>query len=402
MHFVFLAPRFHTNQADLVRKLQDEGHRVSFLVALSTHSEDHSRTQPVILRQTRFGAWLDRHFNPSGDIAARAAYTAPSIGEVWARLRELRPDVVVIRSFPGLFILEALPWLVAKRVCVVVYTQRPKFDPNASFARRVRMALLLGILDIRWFTAVERYLRNDTDRDLHSRIVFIPFFKYADPSAANRTYGAGARFFAVSKFVRRKNLAALIEAFASLSAEPAPTLTIVGENTRPEHAVVLQELRRRAQDLGVSERVEFRQNIRYADVQALYGQRDVFMMCSYSEPASVSQVEAMAHGMAVVCNRDNGTAHYVDHEVTGLLVDSDVASIAAAMRRYTAEPTLARRHGQAGLAKLRGPYSVDQGYAKLLELVTRPSWWHGSSERQDRWQVGGGHSSKPPERTICR
>lgn len=378
MHFVFLAPRFHTNQADLVRKLQEEGHRVTFLVALSTHSEDHSRTEPIVLRQTRLGAWLDRRYNPSGNIATRAAYTAPSIGELWAQLRALRPDVVVIRSFPGLFLLEALPWLFWMRVRIVMYAQRPKFYPRASFARRASMALALGVMDVRWFTPVERYAADDTDQDLHSRMVFIPFFKYTEPTAAHRTYGERVRFLAVAKFMRRKNLVALIEAFASLGVGSGATLTIVGENTRPEHAAVLQELRVRAEELNVTARVEFKQNLRYAEVQTLYAQRDVFMMCSYDEPASVSQVEAMAHGMAVVCNRDNGTAHYVDDGVTGFLISRDVDSIAAAMRRYVAEPKLVRSHGQAGLAKLLGPYSVDKGYRKLLELVSRPPWWRRS------------------------
>lgn len=370
MRILFLAPRFHTNQADIVRKLQEEGHQVDFLVALTAHSEDHSRAQPIVLSQSALGRWVNGRLNRAGDVAATATYTLPPIQELWGRLRELNPDVVIIRSFPSLWLLAALPWLLAHPCRLVLYTQRPKFGPKPSLWRRAGLAFGLELLRMPYFTTVERCAADPVAEDRHRQITFIPFFKYPDESARDRRYAWPPRFLAVAKFTRRKNLSALVEAFAKLPARDDLTLTIVGENTRPDHHEVMDELQAQVARLELRERVRFLQNIKYREVQALYAQSEVFMMCSYGEPASVSQVEAMAHGVAVVCNRDNGTAHYVDDGITGFLVDSSAESLANAMNKYVQDPALAARHGRAGYQKMQGDYSVDEGYRKLIALLS--------------------------------
>ncbi len=369
MRFVFIAPRFHSNQADLVRKLQEEGHHVEFVVMAATKSEDHSRVSPRVLRATRFGEWLDRRRNPTGDPVQRVRLVVPSATELWAHLREIRPDVAVVRGFLGPYLVLALPWLVAHRCKLVLYTQGAKYRAEPSRRRLASASFVLRVLRLRWFTTVERNVLDRGPVDLHERLRFIPFFKYPVESALARAYAHPPRILAVAKYNRRKNLLALLRAFALLRPSGDLRLTIVGECTRPEHFEVLSELKREATQHAIEDRVRFLTNLTYESVQSQYLAHDVFVMPSYEEPASVAQLEAMANGLAVICNADNGTAHYVDHEATGFIVDGSAESIAAALECYLAEPSLAQRHGQAGLAKIRGAYSVDESYRRLMALL---------------------------------
>ena len=50
MKFVFVAPRFHTNQYEIVKTLQNNGHNVEFNVVEIGHTEDHSLLIPKLYK----------------------------------------------------------------------------------------------------------------------------------------------------------------------------------------------------------------------------------------------------------------------------------------------------------------------------------------------------------------
>ena len=46
MNILFVAPRFHTNQFELVKSLISEGHKIDFHVSLVRNTENHSLITP--------------------------------------------------------------------------------------------------------------------------------------------------------------------------------------------------------------------------------------------------------------------------------------------------------------------------------------------------------------------
>ena len=89
MKILFTAPRFHTNQAPVVRGLTAAGHEVRYFVAFTGATEDHSCCVPVVLKPSRTTerekralartAAEGRRRPPSGDISSR-------IFRSWSRL----------------------------------------------------------------------------------------------------------------------------------------------------------------------------------------------------------------------------------------------------------------------------------------------------------------------------
>ena len=87
LHFLFTAPRYHTNQHFAVKALLDAGHRVSFLALRREHSEVYDALHPTILGES---------------IATRAIQSRrigiPPLPDFWKQMRKLKPDVVIARD----------------------------------------------------------------------------------------------------------------------------------------------------------------------------------------------------------------------------------------------------------------------------------------------------------------
>lgn len=86
------------------------------------------------------------------------------------------------------------------------------------------------------------------------------------------------------------------------------------------------------------------------ELAALYRGALCVLAPAYDEDHGLTVLEAMAHGRPVVVCRDGGglTASVQDG-VNGFVVEPDAAAIAAALGRLAADPSLARRLGEAGL-----------------------------------------------------
>ena len=69
----------------------------------------------------------------------------------------------------------------------------------------------------------------------------------------------------------------------------------------------------------LEEHVTLYVNLRREDVFSLYQQADVYVLPSTGEFASVSQLEAMACSLPVICSDTNGTGCYVKNGENGFL-----------------------------------------------------------------------------------
>jgi teichuronic acid biosynthesis glycosyltransferase TuaC len=150
----------------------------------------------------------------------------------------------------------------------------------------------------------------------------------------------------VGKLVPRKGVDTLIEALGLLGRRPAgaPLLVAAGIGEMRDG------LERRAQELGVGDRVRFVGKIAHDDVGWWMSAGDLFVLPSLSEGLPTVVCEAMNCGRPVVATAVDGTPEIVRDGETGILVPpSDPAALAAALGRILDEPALARRMGEAAL-----------------------------------------------------
>src|SRR5579884_1323244 len=148
-----------------------------------------------------------------------------------------------------------------------------------------------------------------------------------------------------------KSLPTLLEAFAQLQPAAGVRVSVVGDG--PE----LPNLRQRAAELGIAERVSFQPaTARVASV--LHGV-DIFVLPSRTEALSNALMEAMACGCCCVASDVGGNPELVHHERTGLLFQpGNAGDLASALRRLIENAPLRSALAQAGRQFIHDNFSL--------------------------------------------
>lgn len=163
-----------------------------------------------------------------------------------------------------------------------------------------------------------------------------------------------------------KGIDVLLEA---LCAVPDARLLIAGDGSQAS------QLRARARDLGLTQRVEF---IGWVDqIEQLLERIDVFVLPSRWEALPLVLVEAMQAGVPLVATDVGSVADLVEHRTTGLLVPpEDPAALAEAVRWLLADPPRMHRIAAEAQEHARRHFSTDTmvgRYSSLYRSVTEAS-----------------------------
>lgn len=148
-----------------------------------------------------------------------------------------------------------------------------------------------------------------------------------------------------------KNIDGLIRAAARVcERDTTVRFEVAGEG---DQRAELEQLR---DTLGLRDRFILRGSV--TDVPGFLRSVDVAVLPSHSEGMSNAVLEYMAAGRAVVATAVGANPKLIRHGEHGLLVPpGDELSLAAAIERYTTDPELVRRHGEAARRRVEAEYS---------------------------------------------
>ena len=154
----------------------------------------------------------------------------------------------------------------------------------------------------------------------------------------------------------------------AVAAVPNARLWLAGRELIPEHAAAL---RREVREANLEGRVDFLGEIR--DVPALLVELDVFALPTWNEwrmeGSPVALLEAMASGRACVASDIPGSRDIIEPGRSGLLVPPrDVAALAQALERVSADPSLRRELGEAARARILDKFLIDKEVRAHEEL----------------------------------
>ncbi len=123
---------------------------------------------------------------------------------------------------------------------------------------------------------------------------------------------------------------------------------IVGEG--PER----EALARLAAGLGLENRVAFRGRVGPEELARLYGRCRAVYYAPHDEDYGFVTLEAQLARKPVITATDSGgPLDFIDHEVTGLVVEPQPDHVAAALRRICGDPRLAVRLGESARERIR-------------------------------------------------
>lgn len=111
--------------------------------------------------------------------------------------------------------------------------------------------------------------------------------------------GTGPVILAVSAFLAHKNLARLVEAMPAIRAEVSDAVLVLPGNW----TALRDEVRARAEALGLGDAVFFPDWVNAADLEGLYQTAACFVLPSLREGFGLPVLEAMRRGVPVACSR---------------------------------------------------------------------------------------------------
>ena len=211
-------------------------------------------------------------------------------------------------------------------------------------------------------------------RHRHPETANLTRVPYASESVflARGSEGAGRRsgpprIVCVSRYDPRKGIDVLLQALARVQESGLQFhASLVG------HGKLERSLDRLRRELGLDAQVEI--TGRVPDSRGYLRHADIFALPSLQEGSgSLSMLEAMQEGCAVVASRVDGIPEDVDDGVHALLVPpGDIAQLARALARVLTDPLLRERLAAAARRRLDERFSagamveaVAKGYAEL-------------------------------------
>lgn len=282
-----------------------------------------------------------------GSVPVRGvATTVGYVARLARRLRSLRPDVVHTNSLKA-----ALYGGVAARLVglPVVWHVRDRIAPDYLPPAAVRLVrVLAGRVPHRIVANSHTTLSTLGAAGAGGHVIASPVRLV---SATGRRAGDGRRaplrVGMIGRLAPWKGQHVFLDAFADAFPQGREQAVIVGGALFGEDAYSV-DLARRAVELGIEDRVEFR-GFR-DDVMGELATMDVMVHAStVPEPFGQVVVEAMAAGVPVIAADAGGPAEIITAERDGLLTPpGDVGALATSMRRLADDPDLRERLRSAG------------------------------------------------------
>lgn len=166
----------------------------------------------------------------------------------------------------------------------------------------------------------------------------------------------------VSRLAKEKNWDRLLEAVSMvMRSHEGIRLVILGDGP------YRKELDKRAEELGIAERVAFTGKVQFAEVPNYLKAADMFCFASLTETQGLVTLEAMAAGLPVVAVEATGTRDVIKHGEDGFLTPDDSHALAEAISKVLADQDLMARLKEASFKKAQA-YAIDLQAKKLLDV----------------------------------
>ncbi len=161
---------------------------------------------------------------------------------------------------------------------------------------------------------------------------------------------------------------------ALLPQHPEWTAIITGRVT-VENQAFARDLQQRIDAAGLTDRIRFLGEV--PDIPAWFRRVSLCVAPSRNEGFGLTPLEAMASGAAVVASDAGAYAELVETGHTGAVVPAgDGAALTKAIGAYLADPGLAARHGENGIAMTRAKFPLEREADAILD-VYRAVWAKG-------------------------
>lgn len=375
MKFLYVAPRYHTNQMDIMKGLTENGHEVRFISHYAAIIEDYSSVTPIVLGYSRLYKMIDFlyvkiiHRNDPTAIVFKIQHGFPPFRKLKKLICGFAPDLVILRE-RSVYSMAAYYICRKKGYPCILYNQNPLWSEPAKtdllhrlvdrMTPPLRMTPVMG--------------EKKPGMTVKENDYFVPFVVNPQRAPEERTYFDGGRIhiLCIGKYEIRKHHLELLRAAGQLQDKYEIHVTLVGEATNHFQKAYCEQVRNYVREHRMENLVTVKTNVPKCDMKLEYLAADLYVIPSTLEMASVSQLEAMSYSLPVICSDTNGTACYVEDGVTGYQFrDCDEADLLSKLDAMLSDRERMLSMGAAGYRALVEKNNFDVYYRKIMQMMKK-------------------------------
>lgn len=372
MRFLYVAPRYHTNQMDIMKGLTKNGHEVRFISHYAAVIEDYSCVTPIVLGYSRLYRLIDFlyvkviHRKDPTAIVFKIQHGFPPLKKLKKLVCGFEPDLVILRE-RSLYSMAAYHICKKKGYPCILYNQNPLWSEPAKKDLKHRLVDRMTP-PLRMTPVMGEKKPGLTVRD---NDYFVPFVVDPQRAPEERTYfeGGGVHILCIGKYEIRKHHLELLRAAELLRDKYEIRLTLVGEATNHFQKEYCGQVKKYVREHCMENMVTVKTNVPKRDMEREYLAADLYVIPSTLEMASVSQLEAMSYSLPVICSDTNGTACYVEDGVTGFLFrDCDEADLLDRLDAMLSDRRRMLSMGEAGYRAVVEKYNFESYFDTLTGM----------------------------------
>lgn len=320
MKIMYLAPRFHTNQAAAVKGWIDRGDEVLFVSYYAAIIEDYSYIKPIVLGFSPIFNLIDKfyvevlHRKDAGASAFKINHGIPQVLKLRKIIRKWQPDIIIMRD-RTLYTITG--YLLGRKSKCILYNQSPMWDdpPQNDLIHRLvrkltpkyRMTPVMGT--------------KAPGKEIAKLSYFVPFVVEPQIAPDRKRYFKNncINILCIGKFEPRKHHIMLMDVVSEIAKTQGIKchLTVIGEATGRLQKEFLETVKTHIANNNYEKMVTLLTNVPREKTNEYFADADVFVIPSTNEMASISQLEAMCFSVPSVCSDKNGSACYVVNGVNG-------------------------------------------------------------------------------------
>lgn len=405
MKFLFTAPRYHTNQAPVVKGLREKGHEVRYFVVFVGATEDHTDCEPLILKPSRTTVRekrkLEKQKSASDVESIIAGQFIPDYPFLKQAFEAYMPDVVICREKTSLTLcVHAL--CKQHHIPCVLYDQEPVYRLPSAGSRIADTQKKRSLLDrialklSRRLNPDQRMLQTmrqatafpsvqlspvkyrltggprDTEwiRDEHA--YYVPLVYETPDEVKNRGYFSGGlvNLLFVGKYRAYKNIPVLLSALEAVKGNDNWQIVFVGQAASEDEKQYKQTIKEWIDQNGLERRITLLENYPYSKMREIYKKSDILILPSKIETYGMAIIEAMAHGLAVICS-DTCGAGFCNEEAGGIVVkEGSAQALSEAISSLLKERSAIEKTGLASYEYVKSHLAFSVYYSELSSLLS--------------------------------
>lgn len=383
MKFLFVAPRFHTNQIPIIDALLNKDHTVVFFSQRAGHTEDYTLLKPFLLKKSFIWMILEKiidlKYPPNKAETIKVNIFIPSLLSMYKKIKNYSPDVVILRN-------RNITSLISFFVCrllgikkVLLYNQTPMYlkgNHSLTLYKKILRKMFFPKVRITpvWTDNILMFNKNKNEYSNDKNTYFVPFIGINDKNILQRNYFSNNRIniLSIGKFRDYKNHYLLVDAISLIDNKEELLVTIVGQASNKEEIDYSIKLKEYIRSSNLSSTIKIVTNIPYRDMKSIYLTNDIFILTSKHEIASISVIESMSYGLVTISSSKNGTATYINSGECGYVFESEnVEDLASKLDSLIMNKSVIPVMGRKAVENIYNNYLNDSYYNSLMQVFDK-------------------------------